>query len=566
MYSTEKEPVRAACRELAAKMAKKRMSSQQLEVEKIRIAKKYSLCMIIKNSDILAYISDKPSLRHLSQFLRTKPVRTLSGVANIAVMWLGENGFSCPFDCVYCPKAEQREPTRKSASSFVAPGRTIFVPKSYLGVEPTTLRAIRNDYDPYLQVANRLKQLHAIGHATDKCELIVMGGTFLAWDEKNCTDFVKRCFDALNCCGSSSISEAQRINEAARNRCVGLTIETRADCCSASQIDYMLSLGTTRAEIGVQTTDDNLLRLINRGHDAAANTQAFERLKNAGLKITAHWMPGLTGLEKLDLDKEVGDFKKLFDNPAYRPDELKIYPTLVIPGTRLHELWKKVKYEAMDFEQTIDLLIRLKKAVPEYVRIKRVSRDISEHESIAGSGKTNLRQLANERMNTLGIKCRCIRCREVGQNRIKPESIELERFEYDASGGKEIFLSFEDAKNDILVAFLRLRIDSSEIAKIRELHVYGELAPIGAAGHDKKCSNMALDSAISSKMAIDFSTEVEKRMWQHRGFGKKLIEEAERIAQEAGKNKVRITSGVGAREYYKKLGYAFESPYMARMI
>ncbi len=520
-----------ACRELIRKIdSGKIKTGQQLELAKTGIAREFYLNRIIKNAELILYAERHGhALASLKRLLRTKPTRTLSGVANVAVMWLGDGGFSCPFSCVYCPK--------KSRS-----------PKSYIGVEPTTLRALRNGFDPHLQVLNRLRQFHALGHETDKCELIVMGGTFLAWQRERCTDFVKRCYDALNGRESKSIEEAHGLNETAANRCVGLTIETRGDCCTRQQIDYMLSLGTTRVEIGVQTTDDNLLKLARRGHDATANTEAFSRLRDAGLKVTAHWMPGLTGLEKLDMKKEIASFKELFDNPLYRPDELKIYPVLVIPGTKLHEMWKKGEYEAMDFNQTLDLLIELKKIVPKYVRIKRISRDISEHEIAAGPGTTNLRQIAAGSMHRLGIKCNCIRCREIGSREGNKENAKLRQLEYDASGGKEIFLSFEDG--DSLIAFLRLRIDGSDAAKVRELHVYGEMAPIGA-------------NAERNKMAIDLRS---RGMWQHSGFGKRLMKEAERIAVDRGKTKMQVTSGVGAREYYRKLGYALRGHYMQKKI
>lgn len=516
----------SACKELIEKINSGGVRTQKhLELEKVTMARKYALGRIIKNADIASYAEQNICGNELlRRFLKTKPMRTLSGVANIAVMWLGVNKFSCPYKCIYCPQGEQTD----------ANGVKVFAPKSYIGVEPTTLRAIRNNYDPYLQVTNRLKQFHIIGHETDKCELIIMGGTFLAWSRENCTQFVKRCFDAFNGIDSISLDEAHGINETASNRCVGLTIETRADYCSKEQIEYMLSLGATRVEIGVQSTDSNLLRLTKRGHDVNANIQAFERLKNSGLKITAHWMPGLTGLYgKIDIDKEIEMFKELFDNPSYRPDELKIYPTLVIPGTELYELWKAGKYSALSFHDALELLIELKKIVPRYVRIKRVMRDISEHEAKAGARTTNLRQLLHEKMKEKGIKCGCIRCREVGQNKIKPEQIELQRFDYEASGGKEIFLSFED--KNALIAFLRLRIDDSGTAKIRELHVYGELAPLGASG-----------------------------LWQHRGFGHRLMQEAERIAKEFGKDKMQVTSGVGVRQYYRKLGYELGGFYMAK--
>lgn len=514
----------SAFKEIIEKIVSGEIRTQnQLELEKVVIARKYLLNRIIKNAELISHAEKNYpfALTPLRKFLKTKPMRTLSGVANIAVMWLGDKlnakYFSCPYKCIYCPQGD-------------------YAPKSYIGVEPTTLRAIRNNYDPYLQVTNRLKQFHAIGHATDKCELIIMGGTFLAWQREHCTNFVKRCFDAFNGINSTSLDEAHRINETASNRCIGLTIETRGDYCSQQQIDYMLSLGTTRVEIGVQSTDPKLLELTKRGHETIANIQAFQLLKNAGIKITAHWMPGLTGLYgKIDIEKEIELFKELFDNPSYRPDELKIYPTLVIPGTELYQLWQEGKYDALTFEQTVQLLIELKKAIPRYVRIKRVMRDISEHEAEAGARTTNLRQLLHEEMKKKGIKCSCIRCREVGMSKFRPENIKLQQLEYEASDGKEIFLSFEDPENNVLIAFLRLRIDNSDAAKIRELHVYGELAPIGASG-----------------------------LWQHHGFGKRLMQEAERIAKGFGKSKICVTSGVGVRGYYGKLGYKLEGYYMTK--
>ena len=500
----------------------------ELELAKIKLANQYGTGNIIKNSDIATFLSPNDSDYHkLSKFLQIKNVRTASGVANVAVMWMhGSHENSCPANCIYCPSSE-------------------IAPKSYTGVEPTTLRAIRNNYAPFLQVTNRIKQLNLIGHSTDKCELIIMGGTFMATPTKFQDEFVKRCLDALNESDSETLEEAQIKNETSTNRCVGLTIETRADFCSQEQIEHMMKLGCTRVEIGVQSTDDNILKLINRGHKAQANIDAIKRLKENGLKVCVHWMPGLTGLSgKIDENKEVEMFKKLF-SPNYSPDELKIYPTLVVAGTKLHELWKSGKYAPLTNDQAINLLIKFKKIVPPFVRIKRVMRDISEHKSEAGAKTTNLRQLVKEKMKKSGIECRCIRCREVGHTKETTGMPELKEFTYEASGVKEIFLSYENG--NALLGFLRLRL--SDTARIRELHVYGSVVPISKKDGTKK------DAQSASYI-----------LWQHKGLGKKLLERAEEIAKSSGYNSISVTSGIGVRDYYRNLCYAFESSYMTKKL
>ncbi|MBS3054342.1 MAG: tRNA uridine(34) 5-carboxymethylaminomethyl modification radical SAM/GNAT enzyme Elp3 [Candidatus Aenigmarchaeota archaeon] len=502
-----------AHRELLEKIKRGEISTHsELEKAKTALAGKYALPNIMKNAELIAY-AGKNDFHDAIALLKTKPVRTLSGVANIAIMWLGKNSYSCPFSCIFCPQGE-------------------YSPKSYTGVEPTTLRAKRNEYDAFEQVLNRLKQLNGIGHVTDKCELIIMGGTFMAWDKLNRENFIKRAFDAFNGKDSQSLEDAKALNETAKNRVIGLTIETRADYCNDAYINEMLRYGTTRVEIGVQTTDEELQKAVNRGHGCEKNKEAFRRLREAGLKITAHWMPGLTGLTgKVDAMKELELFALLFSDPDYRPDELKIYPTLVIPGTELHKKWKTGEYAPLEKEEMIALLIQMKKTVPPYIRIKRIMRDISEHKAEAGAKTTNLRQLAAER----GMKCRCIRCREVGVSGRTPKNIGLLENEYEAGGGQEIFLSFEDKEQNILIGFLRLRIDESSTAKVREVHVYGAQVPIHGEG-----------------------------AYQHKGYGRRLLERAEEIAKERGKVKIAVTSGVGAREYYKKFGYKLDGYYMVK--
>lgn len=475
-------------------------TAKDLDREKTIMAKKYLLGKIIKNADIAQFLGKKDN--KIRKFLKIKPVRTISGVANIAVMWLSEK--SCPGKCIYCPKGEN-------------------TPQSYTGTEPATLRAIRMSYDPYKQTENRLKQLRTIGHPTDKCELIIMGGTFMAMPLEFRKNFVKRCLDVMNSKKSKTLEEAMKVNEKAKTRCIGLTIETRADYCEPEEL---LELGATRVEIGLQSTDDEILKKINRGHGTKENIEAIKKCREAGLKVCLHWMPGLTGLKRLDMKKEIKMFMELFKSPDYMPDELKIYPVLVIKNTKLYELWKSGKFEPLTLEQMTKLLVELKKNIPEYVRVKRIMRDISEKEVVAGPGVTNLRQLTN-------AKCRCIRCREIKDEKIsKPK---LRKLEYHASGGKEIFLSFEC--RDKIAAFLRLRIDGDEHAKVRELHVYGPMAEIGKKGGV-----------------------------QHSGLGKKLLAEAEKISKKNSKKSIAVTSGIGARQYYKNLGYKLYGFYMNKKL
>ncbi|HLC67521.1 MAG TPA: tRNA uridine(34) 5-carboxymethylaminomethyl modification radical SAM/GNAT enzyme Elp3 [archaeon] len=492
-------------------------TQDELELAKIKLSNGADL---IKNSDISSLLKETDSdYSKLRKFLQIKNVRTASGVANIAVMWLhGSHANSCPAKCIYCPQGESNG--------------VLIAPKSYTGIEPTTLRAIRNEYDPYKQTVNRLKQLNIIGHPTDKCELIIMGGTFMATPSAFQEEFVKRCLDGFNGKPSASLTDAQLANETARNRCIGLTIETRADFCTDEQIDRLLALGCTRVEIGVQSVDDELLRITKRGHGAKANIDAIRRLKEKGLKVCVHWMPGLTGMHgQIDEAKEIEMFKQLF-TADYMPDELKIYPTLVIQGTELHDMWKSGRYTPLTDEQMIRLLIEFKKIIPPYVRLKRVMRDISEHNSEAGARVTNLRQLAAEKME---FSCKCIRCREVGHldaGNIEPK---INVIKYNASNGKEIFIEYSGGA---LLGFIRLRLDNTNIARIRELHVYGSMTPIGE----------------------------ESRQAQHKGVGKILMAQAEQIAKDNGCGDITVTSGIGVREYYRKLGYNLEGSYMTRAL
>lgn len=517
--------------ELITKILKGEITKESLVKWKAKLAKKYKLKNIPKNADAILYAEKHypEHLEKLKEILQIKPVRTASGVSVIAVMVLGD----CPGTCIYCPRGEN-------------------APQSYTGVEPATMRAKRLGYDPYRQVATRLRQLEITGHPTDKCELIIMGGTFLSLPKKFQEKFVKRCFDAFNEKTSRTLKQAHRLNESARHRCVGLTIETRPDYCKKEHINQMLRLGATRVELGVQAIDDEILKIVKRGHDVATTIRATRLAKDASLKICYHLMPGLTGLYgEIDMKKEKRMLKKVFADRNFRPDLLKIYPTLVIPGTKLYEMWKRSEYKPLTLEQTIELILYVKQIVPKWVRIQRVQRDISWKKIVAGPRVTNLRQLVQQIAEKKGIRCRCIRCREVGHRKEKPEKIELQVLRYKASLGEEYFISFEDVRNDILIGYIRLRFpyrvfrpELKNAALVRELHVYGVEVPIG-------------EEAISEEVSND-------QKYQHRGYGSTLLRKAEEIALANGFKKLAIISGVGVRNYFRKFGYKLIGPYMIK--
>jgi len=455
-----------------------------------------------------------------------KPVRMISGVTVVAIM---SEPYPCPHGrCIYCPG-----------------GVEIGTPQSYLEDSPAVMRALQYNFDPYEQVRGRLLQYKAMGHEPSKIELIVMGGTFPATPKSYQEWFIANALEAMNRfprekSGEPSLKRAQLKNEKAKIRCVGLTLETRPDWAKEEHVDWFLHLGATRVELGVQAIYDDILERVERGHSVKDTVEATRILKDAGYKVVYHIMPGLPGS---DPDRDLEMFKEIFENPDYRPDMLKIYPTLVIPGTRLYEMWKKGFYKSYDRDTWIELIAKMKALVPRYVRIMRVQRDLPLHHIVDGPKIGNLRQVVQEYMKKRGMKCSCIRCREVGhyllKTGVKPSgALKMEKIIYEASMGIEIFLSFVDDV-DLIYGFLRLRIPSEhahrwevdeKTAIVRELHVYGPQVPVG--------KHYPLDS------------------WQHKGLGRKLMMEAERVAlEDFDRKKILVISGVGAREYYRRLGY-----------
>ena len=455
-----------------------------------------------------------------------KETRTISGVTPVAVM---SQPAPCPGHCVYCPDFSE-------------------TPRSYTPHSPAVIRAIRYGYDPGEQVKARLRILADMGHPTDKIELIIMGGTFLATPLEYQNKFIKACFDALNGIPSETLQGAQQQNELALNRAVGLCIETRPDVCEDREIERMISWGVTRVELGVQMIDDSIYNLVKRGHRVSAVIKATERLRRAGLKVHYHWMPGLPGSSP-EHDLELT--RQLFDDPSFRPDGLKIYPTMVIENTELETWRREGLYTPYSNDIMIGLIAEIKKTVPAYVRISRVLRDIPA-EYITDGLRNSLRDGVQARLNQEGSSCHCIRCREFGlrkRNKSAIGSPSLRRIAYEASHGLEIFLSYEDA-NDTLYGLLRLRIQDrnpipllnleGNVALIRELHVYG--SEVGLKGRDKGSA-------------------------QHRGYGRELVKQAEDIsAKEFGANFMAVLAGVGARAYYRELGYEFLSGYMVKKL
>jgi elongator complex protein 3 len=517
-----------AYREMISRILTLKPADDAIVAVKIDICRKYKLHSVPKNSALLA-LAGPGEREMLRKILLVKPTRTLSGVAPVAVM---TSPSPCPHGkCLPCPGGPDHE--YKS-------------PQSYTGEEPAALRAREHEYDPFRQVHARLEQFELLGHRVDKVELIVMGGTMTARPPEYQEQFVSRCIEAMNTYpGGPSAAIApdaatvQAGNETSQIRCVAITFETRPDWCRREHIDRMLDLGVTKVELCVQHLEDEYLVYNRRGCTVADTVGANTLLRDAGLKVGFHMMPNLPS-STIEADRKM--FEKLYADPRFRPDFLKIYPTLVTPGSEIAELFKRGEYAPYSEEDMIDLVAYAKSLIPEYSRLQRIQRDIPAKLIVAGSRHSNFRQLAENRLRESGRRCRCIRCREIGRF---PSSIEAEIqvLEYDACGGKEHFISA--VSGDSLIGFSRLRFPSQVYSPVlegcalmRELHVYGSLVPIGK---DAECEEQ-----------------------QHRSHGKMLIARAEEIARSAGFARLAIMSGVGVRPYYKRQGYERKGPYMIR--
>nr|XP_046229131.1 elongator complex protein 3 [Scatophagus argus] len=503
---------------------------------KTKTSAKYGLEAQPRLVDIIAAVPPQYR-RALVPKLKAKPIRTASGIAVVAVMCKPHRCPHISFTgniCVYCPGGPD--------SDFE------YSTQSYTGYEPTSMRAIRARYDPYLQTRHRVEQLKQLGHSVDKVEFIVMGGTFMSLPEEYRDYFIRNLHDALSGHTSNNVAEAVRYSERSNTKCVGITIETRPDYCLKRHLSDMLGYGCTRLEIGVQSVYEDVARDTNRGHTVRAVCESFHLSKDAGFKVVAHMMPDLPNV---GMERDVEQFIEFFENPAFRPDGLKLYPTLVIRGTGLYELWKTGRYKSYTPSDLVDLVARILALVPPWTRVYRVQRDIPMPLVSSGVEHGNLRELALARMKDMGTECRDVRTREVGiqeiHHKVRPYQVELVRRDYVANGGWETFLSYEDPEQDILIGLLRLRRCSPQSFRpelkggtsiVRELHVYGSVVPVSSRDPSK---------------------------FQHQGFGMMLMEEAERIARdEHGSSKLAVISGVGTRNYYRKMGYELEGPYMVK--
>ena len=519
---------RAAAERIAEQVSQGTVGSrEQLEKLKKRTAAEYGLDRYVSNSEIMGVLPDGPR-RAFEEMLRVHPRRSASGIVVVTAF---SAPFSCPHGtCVFCPG-----------------GPALGTPQSYLPRSPGMKTALAAAFDPSVQVSRSLSKYRANGHEVGKVETIIEGGTFIAVPHGYQEGFVKGVYDGLNGRPSASLAAAQEANEGAPSRCVGLTLESKPDWCRPRDVDLMLAYGITRLEIGVQSLRDEVLRRSNRGHTVEDTVSAFRVARDAGLKVTAHMMPGLPGATP---EGDLADLKALFEDEAYRPDMSKLYPTLVVPGTSLARQFEAGVYEPYPLETVVELLSEMNRSVPPWHRIMRIQREIPSDEIVGGVKSGNLRELVLGRAREKGVACRCIRCREVALRGPKdleePQSYREAR--YAASGGEEVFGSFEVGGSGVIAGFVRMRVPSGsahrpemkEAAVVRELRVYGRTVRVG----DRR------DAA-----------------WQHRGIGGALMGRMEKAAREEfGASTLLVTSAVGTRNYYRRLGYERSGPYMAKRL
>ncbi|EJW03194.1 ELP3 family histone acetyltransferase [Edhazardia aedis USNM 41457] len=651
-----------ACSEISHEIVQKTLQKEKINLTQIRnkVCGKYNLHATPTLVDILNSLPTEYT--YLKETFKSKPVRTASGVAVIAVMCKPHR---CPHIaltgniCVYCPGGPD--------SDFE------YSTQSYTGYEPTSMRAIRHRYDAYQQARTRIAQLESLGHNVSKIEYIIMGGTFMSLSDMYKNNFIMKLHDALSGSFSTNLDEALVRSEKSAVKCVGITIETRPDFCTPLHLSKMLKYGCTRVEIGVQSVYEDVAFDTNRGHTVKAVCDTFRVTKDCGYKIVTHMMPNLPNVCQ---KRDYAQFVEFFENPKFRADGLKIYPTLVIRGTGLYELWKNKKYKNYCPDELVDFLARIFAIVPPWTRIYRVQRDIPMPLVSSGVEHGNIREVALLRMKDYSTKCRDIRTREVGikniHDSVVPECVELVRRDYSANDGWETFLSYEDVEQDILIGMLRLRkcsfgvyreelkansinenenrddndfildkeneffnqktyddiildkennvlnqktnnkttfkneinkiyndvkekkteicdcylssINKQEICHTNELESLSELnltdKKILIQHHTHNCkktktsSNTIIEnnnaSVIRELHVYGTSVLVNRNdttNFQHKGYGKMLIEEAERIAKYDHKStKIAIISGIGTRDYYRKFGYSLEGPYMVKSL
>lgn len=467
--------------------------------------------------------------------IRMKPVRTLSGVTTVTVL---TKHYPCPGECIFCPDH-------------------VRMPKSYLPDEPGAMRGLHHKFDPYEQVASRLEALEAVGHPTDKIELLILGGTWSSYRRDYQEWFVKRCFDALNfereentedvvssVVEQGELTEAHRINEKTSHRNVGLVVETRPDEITPDELAWFRYLGVTKVQMGAQSLDDEILVLNKRGHTVAELRRAMTLLRAGGFKIVLHWMPNLLGAT---IESDRKDFLHLWDGIA--PDEIKVYPTQLLKDTGLHEFWKSGEYKPYTTEELISLIADVKPSIPRYCRANRVIRDIPSPNVVEGNKRTSLRQDVHLEMKKRGTKCDCLRCREVRGKKIEIEKLILDDLIYHADDAEEHFISFI-TPDDKVAGFLRLSLPNASASKtgiadlegtaiIREVHIYGQSLGVGAE------KNGAV---------------------QHAGLGTRLLQKAEQVSLTRGFERIAVIAAVGTRGYYLHRGFERGELYLIKEI
>lgn len=458
--------------------------------------------------------------------LRMKPSRTLSGVTTVTVL---TRPFPCPGECIFCPNDAR-------------------MPKSYLPDEPGAARAFQNEFDPYRQVRSRLRAYEAVGHPTEKIELLILGGSWTSYPIEYRKRFIQRCFDAMNGVDSPDLAAAQRLNESAAHRNVGLVVETRPDELDPAELKELRRLGATKIQLGIQSLDDRILKLNRRGHTVREALSAVALCRAAGFKIVLHWMPNLLGATP---ESDAEDFARLWSADrgglGFCPDEIKIYPTQLVKNAGLYQEWIEGRYRPYDTETLIELIAAVKPTIPPYCRVNRVIRDIPSHHVVAGNRRTSLRMDIQRRVRENGQTCACIRCREIRGQPVSPEELTLRNTVYQAAYAEEHFLQFV-ASDDKLAGYLRLSLPKAErpdvgidelanAAIIREIHIYGQSLGVGEEA----------DGAA-----------------QHIGLGKRLIERAVEIAAENRLPRLAVIAAVGTRGYYRKRGFRDGNFYMIR--
>lgn len=450
--------------------------------------------------------------------IRMKPMRTLSGVTTVTVL---TKPYPCPGQCIFCPT-------------------DVRMPKSYLPDEPGAMRALHHEFDPFEQVAARIEALHAVGHPTDKIELLILGGTWSAYRKDYQEWFLHRCLDAMNGVEAATLEEAQTLNERAAHRNVGLVIETRPDHVKPKELAWLRKLGVTKVQMGAQSLDDHILEINKRGHSVAETHRAVAMLRAAGFKIVLHWMPNLLGATP---QSDRDDFARLWDGLA--PDEIKIYPTQLLENADLYAYWQRGEFKPYTTDELVDLIADIKTTIPRYCRVNRVIRDIPSDNVVEGNKRTSLRQDVHQIMKERGEKCECVRCREVRGKSVATDELSLDDFIYETDFAEEYFISWVTG-DDKLAGFLRLSlpgpkspdigmVDLEGAAIIREVHVYGQSLQVG---------------------------EEKRGAAQHAGLGTKLLEKAEEIARDQGYSRMAVISAIGTRIYYLDRGFSRGNMYL----